>query len=369
MQIKKSRKTTITEPVPETKRIADERLAWAAGTERFQHRDPLYHVTEDFQQTFDRIGRAHARSAAGGFQDLRTESERMQSGRSGEKEKAAGQAERQKSASAVSGKKEKERGGPKLWTGNVPSALTEFSETAFQRGSMSAAVLNGTGKMMLVSCLKRSVGESGPKRLQQQSVFGTGSQMRNIPGRSPDQMVFNRGFTGGALGIVVDTLRDARRVVDSMTDMAIGTGELAGGDNAALLKMYPFLDDSRDAALEAEYRKKLADSADEREKPVLQNALVQVISLRAKKAQMKNEFINKLRFISDRASETLSELETPGIVDELVASAFGEAAPDLPENPDEGEGDDAPDGSKNRNNKADAEGGAAAAAGPAEAAH
>ena len=31
-------------------------MAWAAGTESFQHRDPLYHVTESFQQTFDAMG-------------------------------------------------------------------------------------------------------------------------------------------------------------------------------------------------------------------------------------------------------------------------------------------------------------------------
>ena len=35
-------------------------MAWAAGTEQFQHRDPLYHVTESFQQTFDWIGKQHA---------------------------------------------------------------------------------------------------------------------------------------------------------------------------------------------------------------------------------------------------------------------------------------------------------------------
>lgn len=35
-------------------------MAWAAGTEQFQHRDPLYHVTENFQQTFDAMGRRHA---------------------------------------------------------------------------------------------------------------------------------------------------------------------------------------------------------------------------------------------------------------------------------------------------------------------
>ena len=88
----------------------------------------------------------------------------------------------------------------------------------------------------------------------------------------------------------------------------------------------------------------------------MQNALVQILSLKAKKAQMKNEFINKLRFLSDRATETLSELEAPGALEEIQASAWGNREPDLPENPEdpkEGAGDDAPDGSKNRGPAAD----------------
>ena len=47
-----------------------------------------------------------------------------------------------------------------------------------------------------------------------------------------------------------------------------------------------------------------------------------------------------------RATETLSELETPGTLDELVASAWGDAVPDLPENPEEGAEGNAPDGSE-----------------------
>ena len=44
-----------------------QQLAQAAGSDYFQYRDPVYHVTESFQQTFDRIGQSHARMAAGGF--------------------------------------------------------------------------------------------------------------------------------------------------------------------------------------------------------------------------------------------------------------------------------------------------------------
>ena len=347
MQISKKKKTELPRSTEAIKRATDERLAWAAGSEHFAHRDPLYHVTEDFQQTFDRIGMKYSRRAAG---EDEQGAETWDGDAQEEKQK------KQKETKKTPGEEKTQTGGPMLWTGNVPSALTAFSETAFQRGAMSAAVLNGTGKMMLVSCLKRTAGQSGPKRLQEQTVFGTGSQVRNIPGRSPDQMVFNRGFAGGALGIVVDTLRDARRVVDSMTDMARGTGELTSPDNAALRRMYPFLDDSRDAALEAEYREKLAACTDEREKPVLQNALVHASALRAKKAQMKTEFINKLRFISDRATETLSELEAPGIEDELVSTLLGEAEPEFPENPEEGGDGDAPNRPKNRTDAGEREG-------------
>ncbi len=352
MQIKKEKKA-LAVPATEMKQSAEDRLAWAAGTQQFRHRDPLYHVTENFQQTFDRIGKSHARNTVGGFEAEESPEEEGAQAQQNAQPGAQQQNAQKQGAQKQSGK---EDGKQQLWTGNVPSALTRFSETAFQRGAMSASVLNGTGKMMLVSCLKRTVGESGPKRVQQQTLVGTGSQLRNIPGRSPDQMVFNRSFAKGALGIVVDTLRDSRRVVDSMADMARGTGELYREDSTTLFNMYPFLDTSRDAALEAEYRKRLADCTDDRQKPILQNALVQTISLRAKKAQMKNEFINKLRFVSDRATETLSELEAPGALDEIVAAAFGDAVPDLPENPDEGADGDAPNRPKNRNNKADAAG-------------
>ncbi len=319
MRIRKSRRQTAP-PAPESRRSVEERLAWAAGSERFDHRDPLYHVTENFKMSFDRMGRKHAREAAGADpQKAEGFAPDAHIGAAREPERADGRrigAGREPGAGKA--------GGGMLWTGNTPSKLTEFSQTTFQRGKMFASVLNGTGKMMLVSCLKRTVGQSGPKRLQEQTLLGTGSQLRNIPGRSPDQMAFNRSFAKGALGVVVDTIRDARRVADSMTDMIQGTGELDAEDNVTLRTMYPFLDVSRERQLEAEYRGKLAACADEREKPVLQNALVQTLALKAKKEQMKNEFINKLRFVSDRATETLADLEAPGALDEIVASVWGD---------------------------------------------
>ena len=315
-----------TEPAVTESRVRQQ-LAQAAGSDFFQYRDPVYHVTENFQQTFDRIGRAHGAELSGASEETESRTE-----------EGAGPAGR--SPLTPWPDEEMPRSLP-----NTEIPLQKFSETAFQRGNLSASILGGTGKMMLVSCLKRTIGQSGPKRLQQQSLFDTGSQRRNVPNRDPDQMVFNRSFAQGAVGLVVDTIRDARRVVQSMEDMARGTGELHGDTESGTLRaMYPFLDDSRERQLVEQYEAQLARSEDGRERAVLQNALVRTRALLDKKHQMKVEFINKLRLISDRATEALEEFEAPGFADEIAAALTEpeeEAPPpeDVPP-PDTGEGND-----------------------------
>ena len=59
----------------------------------------------------------------------------------------------------------------------------------------------------------------------------------------------------------------------------------------------------------------------------LQSAVARMEALIAKKAQMKQEFINKLRFLSDRATEALEIFSAPGygqqIADALDAELSG----------------------------------------------
>ena len=215
--------------------------------------------------------------------------------------------------------------------------IRRFSETAFQRGTLSGAVLEGTGQMMLFSCLKKTVGQSQPDKWQQRKLFEKASPMRNVPGHSPDKVVFNRGFTHSAVGLVVDTLRDARRTVEDMQDLALGRSEM-GQDGADTLRtMYPFLDDSREQELLEQYRQQLREAGDGREKAALQNAAARMEALIAKKAQMKQEFINKLRFLSDRATEALAAFTEPGFagaLDQALREAVGAEEPP----PEDGEG-------------------------------
>ncbi len=294
-------------------------MAWAAGTEQFQHRDPLYHVTENFQQTFDAMGRRHAAQLG---------------------EKAQGEGENQQQPvqtgdlpDPTSARSFYERSNPQ-----DQDMLRRFSETAFQRGTLSGAVLQGTGKMMLFSCLKKTVGQSQPTRWQQNKLFEKGSPIRNVPGHSPDKVVFNRGFTDSAVGLVVDTLRDARRTVEDMQSLAEGKSEMgqAGGDT--LRTMYPFLDDSRERELLEQYRTQLKGTQDVREKKALQSAIARMEALIDKKAQMKLEFTNKLRFLSDRANEALEAFSQPGFsaeLDQALREATGAEEPP----PDQGEGE------------------------------
>ena len=303
--------------IPQTLR---RQMAWAAGTEDFQHRDPLYHVTEHFQQTFDAMGRRHAAQLAGG-----------------QPQQAAGApAEQEQQPDPTSARGFYERTAP-----DDQELIRRFSETAFQRGTLSGAVLQGTGQMMLFSCLKKTVGQSQPERWQQRKLFEKASPARNVPGHSPDKVVFNRGFTDSAVGLVVDTLRGARRTVEDMRDLALGKSEMGEQGADTLRTMYPFLDDSRERALAEQYRAQLRSAQSAEEKAALQTAAARMEAMVAKKAQMRQEFANKLSFLADRAAEALEVFSQPDFAGELDRALREAAGAQAPEDGGEGAADGA----------------------------
>lgn len=312
-------------PAPVTEERVRRQIGQAAGTEFFQNRDPLYHVTESFQMTFDAMGQRHARQAAGEREALRKE------GVAGEQPLSQNDL-----PDATSSRSFYER-----HTGEDQDMLRRFSETAFQRGNLSAAVLQGSGQMMLFSCLKKTIGQSQPDKWQQRKLFEKVSPHRNSPGQVPNKIVFNRGFTDSAVGLVVDTLRDARRTVEDMELLATGRSKSemgTVGGAQTLQKMYPFLDSTQEHRLLEEYKAELEgmDEADPR-RSILHNAMGRTNALIAKKAQMKLEFINKLRFVADRATEALAVFQQPDYPGELYAALCREL--DIPPEDDGGEDD------------------------------
>ena len=308
---------------PPLERAVRRQLAGAAGAEYFQNRDPIYHITEDFQKTFDWIGTRKAEKL--GSMDSETSMPRLTPGldyiEQPEERDGDFPEGREESARSRSQPKKTDMDrmvAPSPYEGDR-MFLSRFSEIAFQRGTMAGAVLRGSGKMMLFSCLKRTAGQSQPMNQRQQKLSEAGSQRRNVDGNPPDQVIFNRGQVDGAVGLVVDVLRDARRAVDSMSKLAEGKNALADSSGAETLrKMYPFLSDTRERELLQEYRERLASSQDAQDRGVLQHAIVKTQALIDKKQQMKQRFIARLREVSDAATQALADFEQPDFSEELT---------------------------------------------------
>lgn len=321
-------------------------LAAAAGAQWAQNRDPLYHITEDFQKTFDLMGRRRA-ERYGIIQETRglgniapgiTNSAGQKSGEGREGPEAAqnaGEGERLSRAAEMDRMVEP-AGDP----GNR-MFLSRFSEIAFQRGTMAAAVLRGTGKMMLFSCLKRTVGQSQPRNLRQRMLFEGASVRRNVAGRTPDQAVFNRGAIDGAVGLVVDALQDARQTVESLSELAGGKNVLKPGSGAETLqKMYPFLTDERDRALLADYKAQLKTAGDPGDQALLEHAVIKTQALITRKKYMKERFITALRQVTDSATSALMEFSQPGFSDEMFDLLRAAMPPEPPEEGGNGSGEE-----------------------------
>lgn len=303
-------------PGPALRCAVERQLSWAAVEgERIQHRDPLARVTEQFQQTFDQIGlrRAAQMAAAESTRDQQAQAETKQAGARPEPSR---------------------------------TPIQTFAGMAFQRGRLVTAVLQGTGRVMLATCLQHAAGQHNPLQ-NRQVLFGAGSQVRAVPGSAPDQMVFHRGFAQSAVGLVVDTLSDAKSVVDTLAEMASGAGALEEKEGALTLRrVYPFLDDSRERELLDQYRARLAGTTGVEERQLLQNAMVHAGALITRKAQMRQEFATRLQLLSDRAREALEELQQEDTLDEMTAAvAQASQPPEIPpENPPEDGGPEGPGG-------------------------
>lgn len=314
------RKRKRAEAARELRDNVERQLSLAANMGRSKHEDPLYHVTETFHQSFRRIGQSRSSE-----QEEPTETDEASEEKREEQPKREGQQE--KSGEEKGKGKGREERPPETEQRIGAAPVREFSKMAFARGELSAAVLQGTSKMALISCLKRSAGQ--PQ--QGKTLFGLGAQTSNVPARDPDQMMFHRNFAKSAVGLVVDTLRDARQTVDSLMEMATGGGNLRAEDGGVTLQtMYPFLDDSRERALLEERRTLLKGECTTEERAILENAAVRAEALIAKKARMKEEFIQKLREVSERATEALEELERPETLEEAAQALSETEAPNPP---------------------------------------
>ncbi|MGN0706419.1 MAG: hypothetical protein ACI4JC_00250 [Faecalibacterium sp.] len=326
--------------LPLTDAAVRRQLADAAGAERFQNRDPSYHLTESFCQTFDRIGQKKAALALSDTPALleRPAGPQMSLLVPGLSEKAGGIDPRGQDSMREQYRAREENG----------TELRRFAEVAFQRGRLSAAILQGTGKMMLFSCLKNTVGQEPALRQRERMLFQSSSSHRLVPQGRGQLSVVNKGYVKSALGLVVDTLQDARQSLLSLTALA----ESGGPGSETLLREYPFLSDAPERVLLAQYRARLAElkgpsTAPERQ--VLLRAEEKALLQIQKKAQIKEQFLQTLRQLTDQALQAQLLFSEPEFRQE-AETVLEETFPDAPPPPDDGgeappdEGDQPRDG-------------------------
>jgi hypothetical protein len=310
-RLRAKKKTAPPEAAPALDQRVKRQLRLASGMDFFKHKDPIQHVSESFRQTFELGAKRHLAGQGVGPETL---PQREEPGAAAGPQPQILDAFREKT-----GMDALFQPGPWRQPQEQPF-LARFSETALNRGALSGAILRGTGQMMLVSCLKRTVGQSQPVHFRQRKLFESGaSARRNVDGQPGAQVVFNRGAVHSAVGLVVDALRDARRVVDTLTELAKGDGALPQGGGAETLEtLYPFLSDAKERALLARYKEMLATDGDPGRKRILQSALVKTQAVIARKRQTRAAFMARLRELSDQAQAAALLFEAPGFAEELA---------------------------------------------------
>lgn len=327
------------QPAPVTESAVKRQLSLAAGTEAFQNRDPTYHLTESFRQTFDLMGQQRARGEQPDLDAMRAVYMRDETPglEKFDDTKPSGEEAESTGPTGMTGFSEEfyhktamtSAYQPRNW-GTQQRLMDRFADVTFQRGNLSAAIVRGTGKMMLFSCLNRTVGQENSKQLRERMLFQSNSSHKHIPGRREDIAVVNHGFTDSAVGLVVDVLKDARQVVDSLTAMAEGK---AGPDGLGTLqKQYPFLTDARERALLEEYQTRLTQlqgPGHEEERIILSRAREKAETIIQKKAQMKRDFLQRLRQLSHSAVTAAAMFSQ----EEFLQQAAQQLMPEEPDTP------------------------------------
>ena len=357
--IQKRKNSVLADDAPKELEVAvKQQLRFAAGMDTSVERDPIHYINESFRQSFDFVGTQAAKlmqapqaQSADGVAAVDTEgSYGPWPGQPGNAREPGGHIG---GAADKTGMGHLYRPAP----GGDPDFVRRFAQTAFSRGDMASAVMSGTGEMMLFSCLKRTVRQSQPKNFRQSALFQSGaSANRNVHGYTQGKVVFNKGAVDSAVGLIVKATQNARRTVDMLTELAEGKNVLQEGSGVETLsRQYPFLSDAKERELLNMYSEALArlngpEATDRR--AILERAYRKAQALLEKKQQLRFNFMQHLRFLSNRAQSAIEVFENDSFAQELL-NRLNEYSPAPPPPDDKGDGrEDGEEGGYERNEEA-----------------
>lgn len=326
---KRKKNSTDSVPLPRKKDALYD-LVGVSGA-GFAHRDPVYHLSQAFASSF---------SLAGGASSERGEDQQadpLYALRPPQEETPQQDQNQAEEALRAAPFRMLEYEGAR-YNGNG-AFLYRFGKVAFERGDMAAGILRGQGRMMMISSLKRAAGQSPPSNDKQKKLYAGASLHRNMQGKD-GKIIYNRYDVNTAVGMVVNSIRSGRRMLDQCA--AAAREDIGREGIATLHKMYPFLSDAADKQLLAQYdaeikRLHIAGGRVD-DLRALEMGRAKVGAIIAKKRQQRIQFMTKLQELSDRAQEAERVFSSPGFVEDMMRELDDFAADDGQD--DDGDGGD-----------------------------
>ncbi len=286
----------------------------------FSDRDPVWRLEESFRQSFELSGRERTEELEKGkAQDKTQGKEDVYKGES-DLRTDSGNSNQQKTD--FSNEYVPRKGGEE------ETHLKKFSDMAFQRGGLSSAIMNGTSKAMFFSCLNRSVETPDVKMNRERKLFQQSSKHRNIPGTTRAKVITNPGFEQSAVGVVVDSIRDARYTMKHMEDIA--NGKMGPDGMETMRKQYPFLTDEREKDLLQKYKNQIGKTSSDEQKNALNAGIMKLEHVIEKKAQMKKQFLERLRNLQDNARKAEKMFMSEDFLSELQNESEKMSTEDVP---------------------------------------
>ena len=298
------------------RRFVEGELAHIAGLERVPSRDPVHHLIEHSRGLFDLLGRVNAEKMANPERES-FDAVNKELSASGEKEKD------KQTIDAGSGMETMDAEGLE-----DSDFYRRFSETAFTKGKLMCAVGQGGGKVMLASCIKRTIDQSPLSDSRQSEVREHGATQMRVPD-SRASLSYHR-FTRGALSLVVNTAQNVTRTLEVFERMASGDidDRLGLPEIDTAYRMYPFLNTQPEKMKLESYREELRGLPDGDKKRALEYGTNRLNSIIAHKNRMRINFLFELRKIladTRRAAELFSQPSVEEeIVETLLTGAEGE---------------------------------------------
>ena len=286
--------------------------------------DPVSLMTKSYKQSFDAVGKARAEELAAKSSkrknDIQVKGTEVQS------------ANRKKHdfPEYSHSKRQLEQG----------DFCSRFSAVAFRGGMLAGAVLEGQAKNMFISCAARAKGIPDLQNEKQRRVLAETAIEKNVDAQ-PAKVVFNRDVRS-AVGIAVDAIHGAGRVLDIFRKLAEGSGELQ--DNRlemhevnTIRQLYPFLSTDGDKALIKKYSEKIKllenDNSDEaqREKKSMESALKKAQGVLDRKQSEQRQFLTQLNFMQSRAREAERLFTSESFAETVTEEIEAAVASDPPE--------------------------------------